>query len=58
MCVILTEGGLSGGSRREVRETGLEREGADQAYDFRGEHKELGVGAAPAFLFLSRSVGS
>lgn len=40
------------------RETGLEREGADQAYDFRGNHKELGVGAAPAFLFLSRSVGS
>ena len=53
VCVIITEGGLSGGSRREVREAGLEREGADQAYDFRGDHKELGMGAAPALLFFS-----
>ena len=51
VCVI-TEGGLSGGSRREVRDTGLETEGADQAYDFRGNHKELGMGSLFFLLTL------
>lgn len=54
VCVI-TEGGLSGGRRREVRDTGLETEGADKAYDFRGNHKELRMGS---LFFSSHSVGS